>query len=89
MSSFLHENNVYETFHRTESAFLKVTNNILIFCRFLLFCLNYVESCAAFDTVDLELRMEYFEHCGEVKGLTLNWFKPYIKQLTLENTLLH
>lgn len=62
---------------------LKVTNDILIFCRFWLFCLSYVELCAAFD---LELRIEYFEHCGEVKGLTLNWFKSYIKQLTL---LLH
>ena len=70
----------YKCFHSTETALLKVQNDILREkdnqkCVVLLL----LDMSAAFDTVDHELLVERMSKRHGVKGNALKWFRSYIQ----------
>ncbi len=76
---------MFETFllgfrkcHSTETALLKVLNDILISCDsgdFAVLVLLYLT--AAFDTVDYAIFIDRLEQCIGLRGIALDWFKSY------------
>ncbi len=82
---FLADNSMFETFqsgfrkcHSTETALLKVLNDILISCDsgdFVVLVLLHLT--AAFDTVDHAVLIDRLEHCVGLRGVALDWFKSY------------
>ena len=84
---YLHDNDLeesfqstYKCFHSTETALLKVQNDILCEignqkCVVLLL----LDMSAAFDTIDHELLLERMSKCYGVKGNALKWFWSYIQ----------
>ncbi len=86
LQSFLAENSMFETFqsgfrkcHSTETALLKVLNDILISCDSVDFAvLVLLDLTAAFDTVDHAILIDRLEHCIGLRGIVLYWFKSYL-----------
>ncbi len=76
---------IFETFqsgfhkcHSTETALLKVLNDILISCDSGDFAvLVLLDLMAAFDTVDHAILIDQLEHCIGLRGIALDWFKSY------------
>ncbi len=73
---------MFETFqsgfrkcHSTETAVLKVLNDILMSCDFAILVL--LDLTAAFDTVDHAVLIDWLEHCIGLRGVALDWFKSY------------
>ena len=62
-----------------QSALLRVSNDI-----FLLtdsgksVVLVLLDMSATFDTVDHSILISRLEHCVGIRGVTLNWFRPYL-----------
>lgn len=91
ITAFLKENNILEVFqsgfkslHSTESALLKVFNDIYLETD----SGNYVvlvllDLTAAFDTVDHEILISRLEHWVGIKGTVLEWFRSYLEGRTL------
>ncbi len=85
LQSFLADNVMFETFqsgfrkcHSTETALLKVLNDILISCDSGDFSvLVLLDLTAAFDTVDHAILIDRLEHCIGLRGIALDWFKSY------------
>ncbi len=85
LQSFLADNSMFETFqsgfrkcHSTETALLKVLNDILISCDSGDFTvLVLLDLTAAFDTVDHAVLIDRLEHCVGLSGVALDWFKLY------------
>ena len=87
LGDYLHDNDLeesfqsaYKRFHSTETALLKVQNDILFEtdnqkCVVLLL----LDMSAAFDTVDHELLLERMSKCYGVKGNALKWFRSYLQ----------
>ena len=87
LSDYLRDNDLeepfqsaYKCFHSTETALLKVQNDILCEidnqkCVVLLL----LDMSAAFDTVDHELLLERMSKRYGVKGNVLKWFRSYIQ----------
>ena len=86
LQEFLHQANVGEQFqsgfkslHSTETALLKVFNDLLLNldsgnCALLML----LDLTAAFDTVDHTILLSRLEHCVGIKGTALEWFKSYL-----------
>ncbi len=73
----------FKTLHSTESALLKVVNNILLAtdtgdCVILVL----LDLTAAFDTVDHEILISRLEQWVDIKGIALQWFRSYLKGRT-------
>lgn len=73
----------YKRFHSTETALLKVQNDILVAidnqkCAVLLL----LDMSAAFDTVDHELLLERMSKRFGIKGQVLKWFQSYLQNRT-------
>ena len=73
----------YKRCHSTETALLKVQNDILIAidnkkCVALLL----LDMSAAFDTVDHEILLERMSKRFEIKGKVLKWFRSYLQNRT-------
>ncbi len=85
LQRFLADNSMFETFqsgfrkcHSTETALLKVLNDILISCDSGDFAiLVLLDLMAAFDTVDHAVLIDRLEHCIGLRGVALDWFKSY------------
>ena len=86
LCDFLHNNNLFETFqsgfrahHSTETALVKVTNDILIASdEGLLSVLILLDLSAAFDTIDHHILLQRLRHLVGVRGAALRWFESYL-----------
>ena len=86
LCDFLHNNNLFEKFqsgfrahHSTETALVKVTNDLLIASdNGLLSVLVLLDLSAAFDTVDHQILLQRLEHLVGIKGAALKLFESYL-----------
>ena len=73
----------YKSCHSTETALLKVQNDILIdLDKSKGVFLALLDLSAAFDTVDCEILLNLFEACLQIEGGALSFFRSYLTQRT-------
>ena len=81
----LHEKwqSAYKKFHSTETALLRVTNDILLdMDKNKCVLLVLLDLSAAFDTIDHETLMNRLSSRFGVKAKALSWFKSYLSERT-------
>ena len=81
VTNSLHEvsQSAYRKFHSTESALLKVQNDILqSLDQGCVSVLVLLDLSAAFDTIDHQTLLQRLEHCFGVSGKPLSWMASYL-----------
>ena len=90
LCSHLQNNNLFETFqsgfrkyHSTETALVRVTNDLLLAAdNGLLSVLLLLDLSAAFDTIDHSILLRRLEGLVCIKGTALKWFESYLSNRT-------
>src|SRR5271156_4497020 len=81
-SSYEPLQSAYHPYHSTETALLHVQNAILIgMDKQKVTLLVMLDLSAAFDTVDLNILLQWLESIG-IRGLVLSWFSSYLSNHT-------
>uniref|UniRef100_A0A3Q3LPB9 Reverse transcriptase domain-containing protein n=1 Tax=Mastacembelus armatus TaxID=205130 RepID=A0A3Q3LPB9_9TELE len=86
LSDHLHRNELFEDFqsgfrtnHSTETALLKVTNDLLLASdNGLVSILVLLDLSAAFNTIDHKLLLQRLEHVTGIRETALKWFQSYL-----------
>ena len=84
--SALENNNIFENFQsgfwkyeRTETALLKVTNNLLMAADDgMCWVPALLDLSAAFDTIDHSIQLDRLRHWLGISGTSLEWFSSYL-----------
>ena len=82
----------YRQFHSTETALLKVTNDILLKMNSReVTVLVILDLSAAFDTVNHNILIDRLDKDIGIQGIALGWFKSYLsnrsQQVSIDGTL--
>lgn len=95
LQTFLESQNIFEVFqsgfkalHSTETALLRVFNDILLTAdsgKSVLLVL--LDLTAAFDTVDHNILIYRLEHHVGIRGTALEWFKSYLSDRSFSVSL--
>ena len=73
----------YRKQHSTETALLKVLNDILLKMNSQhVFLLVMLDLSAAFDTVNHKILLERLQHDIGISGVPLQWFKSYLSNIS-------
>ena len=73
----------YRKFHNTETALVKITNDLLLSAdERKVSILALLDLLAAFDTIDHSLLINRLEHDFGLKDNVLSWFKSYLEDRT-------
>ena len=73
----------YRQFHSTETALIKVVNDLAITSSHgQVSLLSLLDLSAAFDTVDHDILIKRLENTHGVRGVTLKWFTSYLTDRT-------
>ena len=79
----------YRKFNSTETALLKVKNDILLnMNRQHVTLLVLLDLSAAFDTIDHGILLERLGHAFGVQDMTLSWFASYLKEVSREDDVI-
>ena len=81
----------YRAFHSTETALIKVKDNILrAIDNQRITCLILLDLSAAFNTVSHPLLLNRLKHCFGIQGTVLRWFRSYMidcsQKISLDDT---